>query len=420
MKATVKESHTHVWSVVMIVPSLRISSNGKGVTEMEAVASAYCELVERISIGMICGINVAQYRHIYGSTKNALINVELFRYMEGYQWAHQDALPNPVRAEDFLINQRFTNGQIEHLKQNSEFLRHWVPGYSLISREKVQVPVLFTKWLAATNGIATGNTMEEAIVHACCEIFERDALAKYIRHLLPKRTKDVNTSTIRNERILSILEFFKENKIDAIIKDIGLDVYPVYALLTLNNNIPKNLIGYSHLRAGCAFNAVEAVTRSLTERLQGTTFAGEAQLGAGNMLESDADCLPILSKGVCPFDMESYRYSKETTDFPNEYTINDTKLEVEECIKIAKSLNTDLIVVNHTHPVFDLPTVRVVMPGVSDFLKWCDPTKLTLDFIGHLQPEEDAYERDLVRLLKTFDTTSSHAASAKNKLRRDV
>lgn len=411
--------HRHLWSVKMEVENLRIGSNGKGPTREEAFASAYCELVERISIGMLCGVNLAPYRQLYGPAHRNIINVEQFRYMDGYRWAHQDALPNPVRVEDFLAGQRFTRGQLESLKMNSEFLRHWVPGYSLIYNREVQVPILFTKWISATNGIASGNTMEEAIVHACCEIYERDALIKYLRHMVPSQAKDVKPETINDERIQNILRWFKDNKINVAIKDIGYGVYPVYAILTFNHNMEKSQFGYNIIKSGSAFDTKDALLRCFTERMQGSTFEKEARLEPDERIMPNDRYMPILFTGLCPFSLESYRNSTEKVDF-HDWSLTDTKVEVEKCVEIAKKLNTDLIVVNHTHPVFNLPTVRVVMPCVSDFMKWWDPTKLTLDFVGNLQPEEDVYEHELIKLLKTFDTTSSHASSAKNRHRRDV
>ena len=409
----------YLWSVNLQVEDLRIKCNGKGPSRVEAYASAYSELVERISIGMLCGVFLAPYRQLYGALHKGIVDVELFRYMDGYRWAHQDALSNPVRAEDFLAGQKFTKGQITHLKMNSEFLRHWVPGYSLIHKKEVQVPILFTKWISATNGIATGNTMEEAIVHACCEIYERDSLIKYLQHTLPSPSKDVIQESITDERIQSILSFFKKNNVDVVIKDIGCGVYPAYVILTFNNNIDKAQLGYNLIKSASSFDESDAILRCFTERMQGSTFEREAEMQPEQLVMPEERYMPIMFTGICPFNLTSYRNSLEKSEFRG-FTMNETGEEVRACIQIAKDLGTDLIVVDHTHPVFDMPTCRVIMPGVSDFMKWWDPAKLTLDFVGNLQPEEDVYEKKLGKLLQTFDTTSSHASSARNKSRRDV
>lgn len=408
----------HLWSIKLTAPDLRTGSNGKGPTRMEAVASAYCELIERISIGMMCGIYLAPYRQLHGPASRLISEVEQFQYMDGYHWAHQDALSNPVRAEDFLKEVRFTKSQMESLKMKSEFMRHWVPGYSLLTNSKVEVPVLFAKWISATNGIATGNTMEEAIVHACCEIYERDALIKYLR-FMNTDVKTIIPESIPDERIQYILKYFKDNNVEVIIKDISFDTYPVYVILTFNHNMKDTQLGMNFIKSGSAFSNTEALLRCFTERMQGTAFAVEAETEADAMVDIDQKYMPIMFSGICPFKLAPYKKDDPKVEF-KEWSIDDTYKEVQECRSIARKMDTDLVVIDHTHPIFELPTVRVVMPGVSDFMKWWDPTKLSLDFIGNIQPAEDDYEENLLHLLATFRKPKFNASNARNKHRRDT
>jgi hypothetical protein len=63
----------------------------------------------------------------------------------------------------------------------------------------------------------------------------------------------------------------------------------------------------------------------------------------------------------------------------------------------------------------------MVMPGVSDFIKWWDPTKATLNLIGNLEPEEQRYEEKLKSVLRSFEhNISDTGKSAQNKSRRDT
>jgi YcaO-like protein with predicted kinase domain len=409
----------HLWSIKLQAPDLRIGSNGKGTTRMEAMASAYCELVERISIGMICGIWLAPFRQLHGQASELITDVEFFKYVDGYSWGHQDSLQNTMKAEDFLADMRFTPGQFEMLKMQSEFLRHWIPGHSLVNDEKRLVPVMFMKWIAATNGIAAGNTMEEAIVHAACEIFERDALIKYLRYMTPAPPKTVIPESIHDNRIQEILKFFEEKNIEVIIKDLSYDIYPVYAIMTFNHNMPENQLGMNYIKSGSAMSSTEALMRCFTERMQGTHFEAETQLTADSITEIDQKYMPIMFSGICPFNLAPFKNEDEMVEF-KEWELTDTEVEVNECIRIAKSLDTDLVVVDHTHPVFNLPTCRVVMPGVSDFMKWWDPTRLTIDFIGNIETEEDKYEEALMHLLRTFRKPTFMAHTARNRRRRDT
>jgi hypothetical protein len=48
--------------------------------------------------------------------------------------------------------------------------------------------------------------------------------------------------------------------------------------------------------------------------------------------------------------------------------IKDVLGEIEEIIRICKRFNTDVVVLDHTHPILNFPVARVIIPRVSDFL----------------------------------------------------
>jgi len=63
----------------------------------------------------------------------------------------------------------------------------WLSGYDLLRNEPVLVPMHGTTYgdqfheppvydIASTNGLASGNTVEEAVTHALCELIERDSM----------------------------------------------------------------------------------------------------------------------------------------------------------------------------------------------------------------------------------------------------
>ncbi len=408
-----------LWSVNLEIPELRAMANGKGTSEIAALASAYAEVIERLSAGMETGIKIGEFRQLYGELGNLLSEISLYKYMKGYKWSHQDSVQDAVRVESFLKEYRFVPAQYEHLKYTSELLRHWVPGYSLVQDKEVYVPILFVKWISSTNGLAAGNTLEEAIIQGACEIFERDALIKTLRFMNKYPCPNIDANSIEDTTIQNILKYFKENNIEVVIKDIGQGIYPVHSVITFNKSLTVNHIGYNMIKAGSSFDATESLTRCFTERMQGTHFDFEAEQG---MIPPEANpdkYMPIFFKGVCPLNLRSYTKS-DTIPFDPK-SIDGTKLEIDQCIEIAKKLGTDLIFINHTHPVFDFPVVRVVMPGVSDFIKWWDPRQATLNLIGNLEPVEQRYEEKLKTVLRSFGSIGSNIGkSAQNISRRDT
>ena len=51
--------------------------------------------------------------------------------------------------------------------------------------------------------------------------------------------------------------------------------------------------------------------------------------------------------------------------------------EIEGLKHIVRELETDCILLNHTHSILNFPVVRVIIPGVSDFLPFLPPNILT-------------------------------------------
>ena len=73
---------------------------------------------------------------------------------------------------------------------NNESILDFLPGFDLLTNEKVLVPaqLALSRYSARfpatspflfshTNGIASGNVLEDAICHALCEVIERDAVS---------------------------------------------------------------------------------------------------------------------------------------------------------------------------------------------------------------------------------------------------
>src|SRR5205809_7374345 len=134
--------------------------SGKGPTKEHAMASALMESIERYS-SLPSGGQRKFTRSSYA---------ELSRTCKVL---HPDRLVEPVRFE-----------------YRDDMLMDWLAGYDLASSEEVMVPASAALFRYTppppavnpfayfhTNGLASGNVMEEAICHALCEVIERDAMS---------------------------------------------------------------------------------------------------------------------------------------------------------------------------------------------------------------------------------------------------
>ena len=381
----------------LTIPLLRAFSNGKGITKLMAEVSAYAEMVERISAGLETGLNIEPYIQLYSHQSEILQKFNTYKYVKGYKWTHQDNIPSVIRVEDLLKNETFEKEDFKFLKMRSELLRHWIPGKSLITEKEIFIPPMFIKWISATNGLASGNTIEEATLHACYEIFERSALISFLRD--PSYTAPtIDNASIENKIIKNLIKFFEDYNFDIEIKDISLNgIFPTYTVLFFNKNISPNFIMHSTIKAGASFNNETAIIRCFTERLQGTDIKQEK---AEWTLQDTNDYLPLFFKGICPINLDKYHSKKKITFVPHKE--NNLTSAINKCIGIAKLMKTDIVVVDHTHPVLDFPTVRVIMPGLSDFIKWWDPKKVTRNFLGNYNSERENYQDKLFKVINSF------------------
>jgi YcaO-like protein with predicted kinase domain len=352
------------------IDSIRIVCNGKGITPELAEASAYAELAERFSAGLFYPVFEERVRF----NIPALYNKETTRFlncgwMDGYVHAHQDELEDStLRIEDLLANEsHLTDTDIERIK-NSRMARHWVDGFSIVREETVKVPVNFVTYIHASNGMAAGNTMEEAMVQASCEIFERHVQIQIIK---PEKTvPSFDPDSVDNVVIKDMIKYYHGKNVDVIIKDLSLGgVLPCIGVLFINHNLSPDRLEHRILIPGVSFNMDEGLTRCFTESMQGreTLLAPRPQLDKPIVHRSRVNNFYLLMKCcISPKDI-SFLEQGEMGVYRNT-KIKDVFSEIEELKRICKQFNTDCILLNHTHPVLNFPVVRVIIPRISDFL----------------------------------------------------
>ena len=357
------------WGEIWI-DSIRIVCNGKGTTPELAKASAFAELAERFSAGLFYPIFEERVRFnipaLYNRSTRRFLNGE---WMKGYVNAHPDDLRGEhLKIEDLLANEtHLTPRDIKEIK-DSPMARHWVDGFSIIRETDVKVPVNFIAYIHASNGIAAGNTMEEAIVQASCEIFERHAQIQIIK---PEKTvPTIDLNSVDNPLIRDMVAFYRNKNVDVMIKDLSLDgLVPCIGVLFTNHNLPSGRLEHKILIPGAAFNLDEGLARCFTESMQGreTLTAPRPQLDKPLVSKSMVHNFYMLMKcSISPKDI-SFLEKGETVPYSNR-KIKDLTGEIEEIKKICRQFQTDCIILDQTHPVLKFPVARVIIPRVSDFL----------------------------------------------------
>jgi ribosomal protein S12 methylthiotransferase accessory factor len=396
---TFRVSDNIYWGRVWI-DSIRIVCVGKGVTPELAEASAYAELAERFSAGLFYPVFEEQVRFnapaLYNEETNRFLNYE---WMKGYVHAHQDDLENPVKIEHLLANEsHLTDKDIEDIK-NSRMARHWVDGFSIIREKTVKVPVNFIAYIHGSNGMAAGNTVEEAIIQASCEIFERHTQVQVIKP--EKIVPSIDLDSVDNAVIRDMVRFYQGKNVDVIVKDLSLDgVLPAVGVLFINNNLRPDRLEYRILIPGVSFNRDEGLTRCFTESMQGreTLLACRPQLDRPVVHRSQVgDYYMLMKCSICLKDT-SFLEQGEVRTY-QKTKVKDILGEIEEIKRICKLFNTDCIVLDHTHPVLNFPVVRVIIPRVSDFLPFLRPDILVSEAT---RPSTAWHGEEFSKIMRSF------------------
>ncbi|MEN6464299.1 MAG: YcaO-like family protein [Syntrophaceae bacterium] len=320
----------------------RTSHTGKGVSEIQAQVSLTMESIERY-----CSEYMDEYKPniIYGS------------------YAGLKKKQNILNPEELILSARSNYAPDKDLE--------WVWGCELCSNEELLVPAcavyhpfhqngafLFN---SHTNGIAAGNTIEEAVIHGLAEVIERDAwsITRYKAQYSDALFLEDNPG---NEFIIKILEKFDAAEIEIVAKDITTDIgIPVVAAfsrdLVHETMVPIDGFG-AHLdpRVALIRALLEiATTRALFFQKYGIEGLKEfttSYLRQGGEYE-DTRFYAYNQKGLAELEI-GY-----TDDILKDFHIYREKLSARGLDKI--------IAVNLTRPDVNVPTVRMIVPGAETY-----------------------------------------------------
>lgn len=241
------------------VVNTKLGVNGKGLTKEFALASAYGELMERMQLGLFSDSSVQKIGH-YSEivSQDEMIDTQEL-YGELPHWYEFLA----TKASQ-LDNETKSGKDIISTYANAEGKVAAVPFFNIATGKKVRIPRELRAVVCGSNGGAAGNTMEEAIVQAISEIFERNHQLRISKECisLPNIPDDV----LKEFKIAySIISNLRNKGFDIFIKDCSLGTrFPVVCVCAIDKKT-----GRYHTHFG-AYPILEiAIERALTETFQG-------------------------------------------------------------------------------------------------------------------------------------------------------
>lgn len=350
--------------------------NGKGLTKVQAKVGAIMEAVERYSAETW---NAPIIRGTYENLNrqgHPAFDPKLMQLQQ----------KQPYRPDDLL---------------------EWGGAWDLMTGQPIWIPLNFlvfpyegnaqTVWYRSTNGLASGNTIEEAVCHALAEVIERDAYTiAVVRTQLVPRLHAVRDQWIKNQSIevepVTDAEIFPNVDLDTvpsrirrlidqmqragarvwlknITSDIGLPTFVGSIFTAGSNSTPLAAGGF-----GAHLNSEIAAIRALTEAVQGRNV--QIQGAREDATKYRRVIQPNHGTVLWCAD------TKETISFQSirSVTNEDVLEDIQDMIAMLQRVGIDhAYVADLTHPAIGIPVVRVIIPELESwFLTDFNPDRAIL------------------------------------------
>lgn len=241
-----------IWLSDSKVEAADFGTNGKGMTEEYALASAYGEMMERLQNMFIFG-EFAESAWQNGLTDHYIAPDE--------EWMNEKEVF--AACNDVLIPLMHLDAEKAGTELISDSGRTpVVPYYDVFADRQIMLPHKLLRMAAGSNGMSAGNTFKEAFIQGISEIYERAAVTEcYIEpHSVPR----IHPECFEGTGIFEKLETLRSKGYDYSILNLSLDRgYPVCGLV-----LEKG--GRKAFKAGADPCPVTALERCLTEMFQGS------------------------------------------------------------------------------------------------------------------------------------------------------
>ena len=315
--------------------------NGKGPTPEQAKASAVMEAMERYSAELRDTDEI-----IYGTVDEA---------MDTGLTLDPAEMILPLRTLNYYRNEVIA----------------WCRGYEMFRGEEIWVPACavyhpyfpdgdMQLFRYHTNGIASGNTIEEAILHSVLELIERDAWS------VCEYRERANADVIVEEGTLcsSLIRKFSDSGVEIHLKDLTSDIgIPTIGAAAddVRTKDPELLtIGVgTHLNPEvAAVRALTEVAQSRTTHKHGSKINAKLQrisqeMGYENIKKANRVWYSKSGNTVRLADMKRL-------DTP--YVLDDIEVVFDNLVRCGFD---KVIAVDLTRPEVNVPSVRMIIPGLE-------------------------------------------------------
>jgi YcaO-like protein with predicted kinase domain len=331
--------HIGIPTYLSIRPQAKLltTAQGKGISDELAKISAIMESIE----GWHCE-NMPE-PDLFGSYRNLkeshpLTSIHPSMNHGPFEWMDIENLDIPWAKGLDLLTGKELYFPYTTLNVNTAYYR---PGYRYFP--------------PTTNGLASGNTLDEAICHALFEVIERETEAANVPFMTQPQ---IDISTIRSPHLLDLLNKIEKSRL-------SLEVWalknrfniPCYAVVIHDADDIRG-VGMQ-FGSGAHFSSVVALSRAITEAVQGraTMISGSRDDHSTRLYKQNKTSIPPL--------LNAFRISREQSQpFIETIAPNNFKSCLQDLLSRLKNTGyPHIFLYNHTRELFDIPVVHVAVPG---------------------------------------------------------
>jgi len=304
---------------------------GKGGTPQQAEASAVMELAERFSFFSFCKNEDNFFVDTYKNVKEKALSFEKIA-----QSVHDDSSDLDAAEKVF-----------------SEIPLKWTRGYNLTLQRPVLIPFDWFFAINEFNGPSAGNCTEEAILQGICEVVERhvSSIVSRERRAVPGIDLSSSIDPVAKE----LIEKYGKVGVQLFANDFSLDTgIPTVGILAYD---PSTFPERSEIvwTAGTTPNPDKALIRALTEVAQ---LAGDFDT-LSKYVASGLPKFQDLNDAVFITHPEKTVRLDDLPDLSNE----NIRVEIENCIEALSRVGLEILEINVTHPVLEIPAYYTIIPG---------------------------------------------------------
>jgi thioglycine synthase len=370
---------------------------GKGLTKSNAKASALMEAIER-------------YCSLSSNYPGTFIKGSYLQLSKSYS-----KVLHPAEVVE-SVNQDYND---------EDAVMDFLPGFDLLTYQKVLVPAEISLYrhspkhpascafsYSHTNGLASGNVLEEAICHALCEVIERDAvsIADLCASSIPYNILEKIIGSLKEEgndgyrltRILVEDKFVDDASIiqDVDISEVAEKFGPIKRLIKrftdagiplLIKNITQNDIGIPTFVA----SSIEWITHDYGFFAKGYGTHPDARIALIRAITEVSQTRAANIQGARD-DLKKIKYKENDEIYKRKWQFmpasssstsqNNNNKNIIKFSQIKTYLNKDIledinlildklknaglnraIIVNLTNPKIGIPVVRAIVPGLETF-----------------------------------------------------